>query len=161
MSDLPWEGPSQFEAPPARKQMLVSEDVRRFALAGNATLTIVSRKTGIRYTFKVRKPDDFSERKPLWFVSVLKGPHNESDFGYIGQVAGISGRRYVRGKKCWPTYYPQSAAFEWFWSKALADTEVHKNLEVWHEGRCGKCGRKLTVPSSIDSGFGPECGEKL
>jgi hypothetical protein len=30
-------------------------------------------------------------------------------------------------------------------------------VEFWHEGKCGRCNRKLTVPSSIESGFGPEC----
>jgi hypothetical protein len=28
---------------------------------------------------------------------------------------------------------------------------------VWHEGSCARCGKKLTVPESIESGFGPEC----
>lgn len=32
-------------------------------------------------------------------------------------------------------------------------------VEVWHEGSCGRCGRKLTVPSSIETGLGPECAE--
>lgn len=30
-------------------------------------------------------------------------------------------------------------------------------VEIWHEGKCGRCGRQLTVPESIESGFGPEC----
>jgi hypothetical protein len=30
-------------------------------------------------------------------------------------------------------------------------------IEIWHEGRCGKCGRTLTVPDSIANGLGPEC----
>jgi hypothetical protein len=30
-------------------------------------------------------------------------------------------------------------------------------MELWHEGRCGKCGRALTVPESIESGLGPVC----
>jgi hypothetical protein len=34
-------------------------------------------------------------------------------------------------------------------------------IEVWHEGKCGKCGRTLTVPSSIESGIGPECMKSL
>jgi hypothetical protein len=32
-------------------------------------------------------------------------------------------------------------------------------LEVWHEGRCGRCGRALTVPESVERGIGPECWE--
>jgi hypothetical protein len=34
-------------------------------------------------------------------------------------------------------------------------------VEVWHEGTCGKCGRALTVPSSIENGLGPECIKSL
>lgn len=30
-------------------------------------------------------------------------------------------------------------------------------LEVWHNGSCGRCHRKLTDPDSIETGFGPEC----
>jgi len=33
-------------------------------------------------------------------------------------------------------------------------------LEIWHEGRCGRCNRKLTVPASIALGIGPECGQR-
>jgi hypothetical protein len=32
---------------------------------------------------------------------------------------------------------------------------------IWHEGRCGRCGRRLTVPESIESGYGPECIGKI
>ena len=34
-------------------------------------------------------------------------------------------------------------------------------VEIWHEGKCGKCGRPLTVPSSIENGLGPSCLKKL
>jgi hypothetical protein len=34
-------------------------------------------------------------------------------------------------------------------------------IEIWHEGKCGKCGRQLTVPSSIETGIGPECIKTL
>ena len=34
-------------------------------------------------------------------------------------------------------------------------------IEIYHDGRCGKCGRQLTVPASIETGFGPECVKML
>jgi hypothetical protein len=34
-------------------------------------------------------------------------------------------------------------------------------VEVWHEGFCGKCGKRLTVPNSIEIGIGPDCIKKL
>jgi hypothetical protein len=46
-------------------------------------------------------------------------------------------------------------AFGWAWRHPDSD-----KLEVWHEGRCGRCGRRLTVPESIESGLGPECATK-
>ncbi len=36
-----------------------------------------------------------------------------------------------------------------------------EQLEVWHEGCCGKCGRKLTDAESIARGIGPECYGKM
>lgn len=32
---------------------------------------------------------------------------------------------------------------------------------IYHLGRCGRCGRALTVPSSVESGFGPECAGRV
>jgi hypothetical protein len=47
-------------------------------------------------------------------------------------------------------------AFAWFWDR-LRNGNLPEQVEVHHEGRCGRCGRALTVPESIESGFGPEC----
>ena len=43
-----------------------------------------------------------------------------------------------------------------FCFKALSAGSM-RGFEIWHEGKCGRCGRKLTVPESIACGFGPEC----
>ena len=55
---------------------------------------------------------------------------------------------------------PSSKAFSWAWGYIKNDVLPVK-LEIWHEGRCARCNRKLTVPSSIESGFGPECAGKV
>lgn len=34
-------------------------------------------------------------------------------------------------------------------------------LLYYHEGRCGRCARRLTVPESIINGIGPECAKKV
>lgn len=139
------------------RHKLTPAECAKFVLAGNATITLVGVASGQRYTFKVKKPDDFNPNRPIWFVSVLKGSNNEADFGYIGQIMYAEAREYIRGRKCWPTFFKASDAFAWFWKRAHRGVNFEPHLEVWHEGRCGKCGRKLTVPESIASGFGPEC----
>lgn len=64
-----------------------------FALAGNATLTVVSRKTGTRFTYKIQAPKDSDPgNNPIWFVKGLTGSDNESDFTYLGQIR--NGYRY-------------------------------------------------------------------
>src|ERR1019366_4832357 len=47
-------------------------------------------------------------------------------------------------------------AWNYLWDRVLRGL-LPANLEVWHEGKCGRCGRKLTVPESIERGIGPEC----
>jgi hypothetical protein len=38
---------------------------------------------------------------------------------------------------------------------------MHPELAVYHEGRCGACGRRLTTPESISSGLGPVCAGRI
>lgn len=138
---------SQFHAHPFAS----ASEAIQFALAGNATLTIRSKKTGMRFTYKIRASEDGN----VHFVSLLRGSDNESDFtyfGYIKKAVFFPGGRKAR--VC--SDAPAVQAFEWVWHK-LVNGKIPDQLEVWHEGRCGRCGRKLTVPSSIASGFGPEC----
>jgi len=56
----------------------------------------------------------------------------------------------------------KAKVFEWLWRTRLSTaSELPDQVEVWHEGRCARCGRRLTVPESISSGFGPECITKV
>ena len=50
---------------------------------------------------------------------------------------------------------PSVVGFTYCFSHLAKGTIV--GFEVWHEGKCGRCGAKLTVPESVASGFGPEC----
>lgn len=123
----------------------------RFILAGNATVTLVSKTTGNRFTYKVRASEDGA----VHFVSLLNGPDNESQYAYFGYVR--RGVFFHGGRKAKVAETaPSARGFKWAFEQFSAG-QMPASLEVWHEGRCGRCGRKLTVPSSIASGFGPEC----
>lgn len=136
-------------------RMTEGADVLKFALAGNSTFTIVSKKTANRFTYKVR----VSEDGKLFFVKVLTGNDNENDFTFLGTIWSDS-RRFRRGNRS-PISEgaPSAQAFAWFWSKLLTGA-LPSTLDFHHEGRCGRCGRKLTVPESIRTGLGPECASK-
>ena len=155
-----------------RGQLSERAKVRQFISAGNATLTLVSKETGDRLTFKFGRPKDWepSPQRPVApiFVSVLSGSDNESDYSFMGTVWPENNMfpdgplTYRHSPKSRLTFGSKSVKVAvWFVTKALADDDKFQQTEVWHEGRCGRCGRKLTVPSSIESGFGPECIGKV
>lgn len=141
------------------QQLIDPVAIRAFALAGNARLTLVSRRTGKRYTYRIRQPRPSAPH----FVQLLTGSDNESGYTFLGSLfdTPLRTKEYSHGKRSPIRPMTESVrAFVWFW-KALEDRQLSPLLEVWHEGRCGRCGRTLTVPSSIANGIGPECANKI
>ena len=126
----------------------------QFILAGNAYFTLRSMATGTRYTFRCRRPKDSN----VHFVSVMYGSDNESHYAYVGMIK--DGVLALTKKSTLSPEDPRWKAIQWAWVRMYHGT-MPTNLEVWHEGRCGCCGRRLTVPSSIEAGIGPECSKKL
>lgn len=141
---------------------------RKFLLAGDARVTLVSQKTGTRFTFRVRAKGVLKGEAPEapWFVSLLTGRENNSDYTYLGTIfedllthdpKGYGGYRHSDKSRVSPEA-SSIKGFVWAW-RYIVRGELPPGCEVWHEGRCGRCGRALTVPSSIAMGLGPECAE--
>jgi hypothetical protein len=173
--------------PPAPLGRLDSwQAVQDFVFAGTATFTLRSTATGARFTYKVSvKKEDrkrlgeerdlrqhaaecgtqlefrppFTEADVTYFVNLLRGPDNDADFSYMGVLRKEPPRFFwtaASGKvsRSAPAY----KALVWFVDAMRQERDVlGSKLGVWHEGRCGRCGRKLTVPESITAGLGPEC----
>jgi len=131
------------------------ETIRRFATAGRARFTLVSERTGTRFTYRVKvKKGEDGEPTDFFFVSVLTGPQNTRDYTYLGCLRGgsfVHDRRMRIGPEA-----PSRQAFAWFWNRVRNNQELSQ-CEVWHEGRCGRCHRLLTVPESLETGLGPIC----
>lgn len=53
----------------------------------------------------------------------------------------------------------KAVIFPWTWNRILDQGSLPESVEVWHEGGCCHCNRKLTVPASIELGMGPDCAE--
>ena len=126
------------------------ENARKFITAGKAIFTIRNGKTGNRFTYRVKKCKD----KDIWFVSVLTGTDNEHSYTYMGSIFNTTFRSTAKSKITADAI--SYKAFSYTWSMLL-ENKLPNCIEIWHEGRCGRCGRVLTVPESIKSGFGPEC----
>lgn len=129
-----------------------------YLLGGKSFTTLVSLKSGNRYTFKVELAD---KRNPTdtdtWFVSLLMGPDNWANYKYIGMIKDNQFR--WTGKSKVSKDAPSVVGFGFVFNSLQANTMC--GFEVWHEGKCGRCGKKLTVPESIATGFGPDCAEMM
>lgn len=140
-------------------ELTTIERIREFILAGSATLTIRSTVSTQRFTYKIVK----AESGTVYFVRLLRGPNNEDDFTFLGTLfqsrsEGDFAWVYRHSHKSRVSSIASSVvAFNYLMRVVTLASHVPKGLEVWHEGRCGRCNRKLTVPESVASGFGPEC----
>jgi hypothetical protein len=137
-----------------------------FMLAGKSRFTLTSKVSGTSFTFKVDAPKNRETGevdRSILFVKVLTGPNNswDGDWDFIGFIRPQTGIHptLVGGKKGKPRS-PSFIAMDWT-LHMLQHGEIPEALEIRHEGKCGRCGRTLTRPDSIDSGFGPECSSKV
>lgn len=128
-------------------------DIQNFMFAGKAFLTLASRKTGDHLTYKITKAEDGR----VFFVSFLNGPDNTSHYAYMGIIRDCDKEFKHTVKSRAKEDAKVSKAFRWFLAQVVHNHKLPDELEVFHEGRCGRCGRKLTVPESIENGIGPEC----
>jgi hypothetical protein len=121
--------------------------------AGKATITLHSGTTGKHFTYQVKKHKD----KDLWFVSLMVGTNNDSDFAYLGYF--YNDNKFKRSdKSCRDSSSPSFLAFEYFLNHIKS---VPEKLGVYHSGNCCRCGRTLTTPESIEAGIGPECSKMV
>jgi hypothetical protein len=124
-----------------------------YLLSGKATVTVVNTSSGNRFTYHLTSKDVGTEEAPrsLYFVSVLTGSDNTEDYSYLGTI--FDGDRFVHGTKSRISPdAPSAVAFAWVWGHLDSD-----RYEMFHIGKCGRCGRALTTPESIQRGLGPIC----
>jgi hypothetical protein len=144
---------------------------KEFVLAGQSIFTL-ELEEGYReswelpphYTFKVTKKDANGKFKTTWFVSLLTGPDNTKNYTYMGILDPQNGTVRTTEK----SKFDNNSLIVRLLNRTLANMwagTLNKledaGFRVHHEGMCGRCGRLLTVPESIETGIGPECRKHL
>lgn len=130
---------------------MTPQQVKAFVFAGNATFTIESLRTCKHYTFRVRK---HSHKNYIYWVEMLTAPDT---FTYAGM---ISNGAYACTHKSANKGANVHRVLHWFFHRLTREL-LHEKLVFRHKGTCGRCGRALTTPESIDTGLGPVCADKL
>jgi len=132
--------------------------------AGKAVFT-VDNGNGTHYTYKVVGKAE-EGRAPVWFVSLLSGPDNMSDYTYIGVLNAATGAvRLTRASRFNVDSTPYRVV-DWSLKRLWAGVPLPEGYSLNGEGRCGCCGRRLTHPDGVAdngyrNGYGPNCWARL
>lgn len=142
---------------------------KAFLTAGEAVFTVetpadIAAKHYPHVTYKIEKVEATERWPEAYFVKVLAGPDNENDFIYVGKLNTFTGQCERTAKSSLPAtsfrFRLLNRVLCRLWGDDGAAIES-AGYKVRHEGKCGRCGRRLTVPASIESGIGPECSKIL
>jgi hypothetical protein len=135
-------------------------DPTRVARIYNGAYTVQNLTTGEHRTFRIStQPKDSKFAPGRRVVSLLIGRDNHNDYQKFGFVNdhGITVWKKFQGMM-------QRSNWEWFayivWNLATQNKFVNHRGEAYklmHESTCIRCNRKLTEPTSIRTGVGPEC----
>jgi hypothetical protein len=137
----------------------VANDIHdvRFFSGGNAVFTVHNAQ-GTHYTYKIRKPRAFADRpNPPYFVKLLTGPSNESDYTYLGIFIPQHNEIRLTAKSKYTVDSIPVKVVQWAIKRVADNKSLPDGYAIQHEGRCCRCRRVLTTPESIDRGIGPEC----
>jgi len=140
-----------------RHQLNTPEAIQAFLFGGKAFVTLLNTEKNTRLTFKVNQPKKLKGSN-MHFVSVMKGADNEQSYTFVGTI--FDEKSFKHSRKSMESQDGVASKTINAFMNMLNTKQIHSKLEVWHEGRCGCCGRKLTVPESIVTGLGPLCAAR-
>lgn len=125
-----------------------------YIFAGKAIFTVVSSKMGWRYTYKITQT---KSNKDNYTIKVLYGSDNTEDYKHIG----ILNRRLL-SLESYNIENGQIRLLMSFIHMLLNPLmEWPETCEFYKSDKCAACGRLLTTPESIESGYGPRCYSRI
>lgn len=124
----------------------------QFVTAGRAVFTIENNKDE-HYTYRVQSREAVNGGYN-YFVSVRTG----SGYTYIGML--VNNKLRLTNKSVHSESSRVVRVFNWSMAIVNGLNTLPDGYNIHHEGTCGRCGKALTDPESITSGFGPYCRGK-
>lgn len=125
----------------------ISSINREFVLAGRAIFT-VSNASGEWYTFRIKKAF-----QNTWYAEALSGPDNGRNYLKVCRISEDGTCSKVSDEH-------RSKILQWAIRRIWLQDSLPDGYSIRHAGKCGRCGRLLTTPDSIEIGLGPECRKR-
>jgi hypothetical protein len=140
---------------------LANDKALAFMTAGNCEVTIKSLETGITFSYKLIRRQSFYKQTDFIYYLKVRMNNVESYAGNIEFNRDKDKYVYWQGQKGKLNSDETPVRAIMFVLNALYKKLYSINVEIYHCGTCGVCGKPLTNPESIMTGIGPSCARKL
>lgn len=132
------------------------DKAEKFCLAGKATVIFHNTQSGNFHKYKITKHRTYD----LWYVQTADHFVNKV-IGRIFPPNSSHSKHWFKPDEVGSRIYPKdNEVFIWMW-KRITHMLVPSTIDILHDGICGRCAKPLTDPSSVESGYGPECRHML
>lgn len=146
--------------------MISQDKALQFMTAGKAEFVLHSTKTNQDFKFSLTrqesrdqgKESENNEKKYIYFLNYLHG-HEKTYAGVVWFKQDTGEFMFSTGKNGQMSPKDLEIRSLIFVMNKLYREETVQYLDVFHVGKCGKCGKKLTTPESILTGLGPTCSK--
>lgn len=141
------------------QKSIPKNEALKFLLAGKSEFTMVSNKTNNRITYKLIKKESKRDKgKYIYWLSTKSGNNYVYD-GVVYYDDNNNVFRFSKGKKGNTNSNEINIKAILYVINKLHRGIYDIEVDIYHVGRCGRCGKKLTTPESIITGLGPVCAK--
>lgn len=151
------EEPTAPDMPPLRGVVSIAD--HRFFEGGHAYFSVKNAQDE-HFTYRINSKEN-TDGTTVFFVALLTGPDNWANYTYMGMYSPETGEiRLTRASRYAEDSTPVKVAR---WAVKIVRTQgaVPAGYSIRHNGKCCRCGRMLTDPTSIERGIGPECVKEV
>lgn len=127
-------------------------NLTKYVFAGVAVIKLHNSKTDRGFTFKISKN---KSNQNLFYIYLLT--HNKH-YRFLGGYSFKQG--YIHSFRSVIVDTSLSVkAIQWFFTKLQFGNLLRDfpHISVFHVGICGRCGKQITSPESIQTGYGAKC----
>lgn len=145
-----------------RRGLIQLDRALMYMLAGKSEFILHSSKTNQDFTYrltrKTSKDSKEGDNKYIYFLNVKMG-HQWVYAGVLWFDLENGNYRFAKGQKGQIDASDINIRSLLFVMNKLQINQIPMYCSVFHTGKCGLCGKKLTTPESILTGLGPSCSK--
>lgn len=138
-----------------RAQFVSGPQIANYISGGKGIVTLQS-PTGKHHTYEFRRPndEDVFPKDTLFVYTLVK----DFTWMYVGMYSSSYKSFKLTRASRFRSSSPIVKGARYIVKLARNPGSIKEDrMQIYHEGTCSVCGRKLTSPKSIQTGMGPQC----